>query len=182
MFSSEWSQASAMAPPAPVSCSVQGCDWVTPANVPTWELLRDMLQIHVGSVHGVPARGQEGGQPAAVRPKPAPVARPEIDLGASEHEWKFFVAEFERYKRTTGISGTTVLDELWHCQAKSLRSLMQAEASITNLDTEQSVSTFGIEHVNFGEHVLRHSAQLTSTQLSKNLSNDLQFWKWMMIF
>ena len=99
----------------------------------------DVLQIHVGSVHTVPAQAQEGGQPAAVRPKPAPVARPEIDLGASEHEWKFFVAEFERYKRTTGISGTTVLDELWHCQAKSLRSLMQAEASITSLDTEKSL-------------------------------------------
>ena len=94
------------------------------------------ISRHVGSVHAVPARGQAGAQPAAVRPKPAPVARPEIDLGASEHEWKFFVAEFERYKRTTGISGTTVLDELWHCQAKSLRSLMQAEASITSLDTE----------------------------------------------
>ena len=97
-----------MAPPAPVECSVEGCGYATPPNVPTWELLRDMLKIHIDSVHAV--AGHDGAQPVAVRPKPAPVSRPEINLGASEHEWKFFTAEFERYKRSTGITGTTILD------------------------------------------------------------------------
>ena len=123
-----------MAPPAPVPCSVPDCKYVTPTNVPTWDLIRDMLQMHIQAAHGV--MQAEGHRDNTVRPKPAPVARPEIDLGASEHEWNFFVAEFERYKRTTGISGSTVLDELWHCQNKSLRSLMQAEASVSTLNTE----------------------------------------------
>ena len=87
--------------------------------------------MHVNSVHT--GGGQAGAQ--QVRPKPAPVSRPEIDLGASEADWRFFIAEFERYKRSTGVNGTTVLDELWHCQAKPLRTLMQAEAT-TDLTTE----------------------------------------------
>ena len=120
--------------PAAVSCSVPDCDFVTPANCPTWEILRDMLQLHTASVHGV--QGGQGQAGAQVRPKPAPVARPEVDLGATEHDWRFFKAEFERYKRTTGITGLTVLDELWHCQTKALRSLMQAEAPSETLDTE----------------------------------------------
>ena len=126
-----------MAPPAPVSCSVEGCAYVTPANVPTWDIIRDLLQMHSTSVHApVAAAPAEGGHQGPVRPKPAPVSRPEIDLGATEHDWRFFKAEFDRYKRSTGISGTTILDELWHCQAKPLRSLMQAEASIATLNTE----------------------------------------------
>ena len=71
-----------MPPPTPIPCSVPDCDWVTPATCPTWELLRDMLQIHTSSAHGTPAAGQ----PGQVRPKPAPVARPEIDIRATEHE------------------------------------------------------------------------------------------------
>ena len=51
-------------------------------------------------------------QPNGVRPKPAPVQRPDIDLGTSETDWNFFKAEFDRYKRTTGIAGQTILDEL----------------------------------------------------------------------
>ena len=125
-----------MAPPTPVTCSVEGCGYITPQTVPTWDLLRDMLKLHVDSVH---CGGQDRAGPATVRPKPAPVSRPEIDLGASEHEWKFFKAEFDRYKRTTGIVGTTVLDELWHCQAKNLRTLMQAETAVSDLDTEQKL-------------------------------------------
>ena len=123
-----------MAPPTPVACSVENCDYITPNNVPSWDLLRDMLQMHTSSVH---ANGGGNGVQGPVRPKPAPVARPEINLGASEHDWRFFKAEFERYKRSTGVSGTQILDEVWHCQAKPLRSLMQAEASISTLNTEE---------------------------------------------
>ena len=123
-----------MVPPTPVACSVENCDYITPNNVPSWDLLRDMLQMHTSSVH---ANGGGNGVQGPVRPKPATVARPEINLGASEHDWRFFTAEFERYKRSTGVSGPQILDEVWHCQAKPLRSLMQAEASISTLNTEE---------------------------------------------
>ena len=52
-----------------------------------------MLQFHSASVLGV--QGGQGQAGAQVRPKPAPVSRPEVDLGATEHDWRFFKAQFE---------------------------------------------------------------------------------------
>ena len=44
-----------------------------------------MLQIHAASAHNVPIGvGGNAGEDQVVRPKPAPISRPEIDLGASE--------------------------------------------------------------------------------------------------
>ena len=91
-----------------------------------------MLAIHVSARHPPNAHTAATHE---VRPNPAPVARPEIDLGATEEDWKFFTDEFTRYKRTMGITGQTVLDELWHCTSKQLRALLQSEDT-TSLTTE----------------------------------------------
>ena len=92
------------------------------------------LNQHTTVAH--PTAAHNPGHPQAVRPKPAPVQRPEIDLGTSETDWNFFKAEFDRYKRTTGISGQTILDELLHCQTKELRVLLQSDSTTATLDTE----------------------------------------------
>ena len=93
----------------------------------------DSLRLHTQVAHGVP---HQQGHTHDVRPKPAPVQRPEIDLGTTESDWTFFITEFDRYKRTTGIKGQTILDELWHCQTKQLRILLQSDTSVDTLDTE----------------------------------------------
>ena len=109
---------------------------VTPAGTPTWDMVRDMLQIHAASAHNAQiGDGGAGGGEQIVRPKPTPVSRPKIDLGSSEADWRFFTDEFARYKRTTGVNGQHVLDELWHCQSKPLLTLMQAEDT-ASLNTE----------------------------------------------
>jgi hypothetical protein len=102
--------------------------------MPTWDLVMNSLNQHTTVAH--PTAAHNPGHPQAVRPKPAPVQRPEIDLGTSETDWNFFKAEFERYKRTTGIAGQTILDELWHCQTKELRVLLQSDSTTATLDTE----------------------------------------------
>ena len=122
-----------MAPPPQQTCTAPACTFQTPAGMPTWDLVMTSLNQHTTVAH---TREQGAGQPHAVRPKPAPVHRPEIDLGTTENDWNFFKAEFERYKRTTGISGQTVLDELWHCQSKQLRVLTQSDSTTSTLDTE----------------------------------------------
>ena len=128
-----------MPAPAPVPCSVALCDYTTPAGCPNWDVIRDMLTIHASSAHNAQLGGANaGGGEHSVRPKPAPISRPEIDLGSSEADWRFFTDEFERYKRTTGVVGQHVLDELWHCQSKPLRTLMQAEDT-ASLTTEQTL-------------------------------------------
>ena len=126
-----------MAPPPQQRCTAPECTFETPANMPTWDLVMNSLNQHTTVAHPTPARVP--GQPQAVRPKPAPVQRPEVDLGTTESEWNFFKAEFERYKRTTGIAGQTVIDELWHCQTKQLRVLLQSDSLINSLDTEQKL-------------------------------------------
>ena len=123
-----------MAPPPQQKCTAPGCTFETPANMPSWDLVVNSLNQHTTVAHAPPV--QAPGQPHAVRPKPAPVQRPEIDLGTTESDWNFFKAEFERYKRTTGIAGQTVIDELWHCQTKQLRVLLQSDSTTSTLDTE----------------------------------------------
>ena len=123
-----------MAPPPQQRCSAPECTFITPLGMPTWDLVMNSLNQHTTVAH--PTAAHNPGHPQAVRPKPAPVQRPEIDLGTSETDWNFFKAEFERYKRTTGIAGQTILDELWHCQTKELRVLLQSDSTTATLDTE----------------------------------------------
>ena len=47
-----------MAFPPPLACSVEGCHWTTPPNVPTWELITTLMGQHTQAVH--PAGGQGG--------------------------------------------------------------------------------------------------------------------------
>ena len=127
-------------PPPQQNCTAPGCDFETPLNIPTWELVIQCLTNHTQVAHAVQPTQQPRDQGVlSARPKPAPVQRPEIDLGTTESEWNFFIAEFDRYKRTTGITGQTVLDELWHCQTKQLRVLVQSDTDVATLDTEEKL-------------------------------------------
>ena len=128
-----------MAPPPQQKCTAPECVFETPDKMPTWELVMNCLSLHTQVAHPQAAPGPGHGQPQTVRPKPAPVQRPEIDLGTTESEWNFFKSEFDRYKRTTGIAGQTVLDELWHCQTKQLRMLLQSDSTMASLDTEKKL-------------------------------------------
>ena len=76
--------------PAAVQCSVPDCDFVRPAICPKWEILSPERYAPVPFSLS-PWRPRWSGQAGAqVRPKPAPVSRPEVDLGATEHDWRFF--------------------------------------------------------------------------------------------
>ena len=129
----------------------------------------DVLQMHASSVHPVPGNGGGDGQHHhhEVRPKPVPVTRLEIDLGASESDWRFFIAEFDRYKRSTGVFGQTVLDELWHCQAKPLRTLMQAESTAA-LTTEAVLLTKIESLAVVALHSAVHLVELRNLQQGQN--------------
>ena len=126
-------------PITPLSCDADGCDWVTPATTPDWNKGILLLQTHMLAAHGLQLPAAQVNPPdgQGVRHKPAPVPRPEIGLHATEAEWRFFVSEFDRYKRTTGVVGVqSIIDELWHCMNKDLKTLMQSETLDDNLNTE----------------------------------------------
>ena len=115
-----------MPAPAPLECQRADCAYRTPQNTPTWEQVLQLMQAHREDAHGAAPVGGAGG--GHLRHKPAPVPRPEIDMNATESEWTFFKSEFNRYKRTIGLTTTReITDELWHCMTVKLRTLMQSQ-------------------------------------------------------
>ena len=118
-----------MAPPPSQSCSVPGCDYTTPENIPTWEMLTTHLNTHTQAVHPAPA--QHDPAPAAKASKTAKKNRPSITNQMSEETWRFFLDEWNRYKRQTGIKDQELLDELWSCMTDELRQLAFSELTST---------------------------------------------------
>ena len=75
-----------MAPPAPLACGFSECDWTTPLNVPTWELVIRVMDQHILAAHGV--TGQQGqGQGGGSRQERLP--RPTLDTGITEADWTY---------------------------------------------------------------------------------------------
>ena len=61
--------------------------------------------------------------------KRAAIPRPEVDEGVTESDWSFFTAQWDRYKETTQLSGTTEAQHLWAaCSTILQRSLHNAGA------------------------------------------------------
>ena len=58
----------------------------------------------------------------------------------SEESWRFFLDEWSRYKRQTGIKYQELLDELWNCMTDDLRQLAFAKGGTTNLTTEADMT------------------------------------------
>ena len=113
-----------MPPPAPISCSAPGCEYATPENLPTYDLLTTHLQLHTNAAHPPPgaqpgAGPPPGGQTAKVYKR----SRPEATQEMSERDFRFFQSEWSLYKRATGIQGQTLVDELWSCMCSDLKKL-----------------------------------------------------------
>ena len=125
-----------MAPPPSQQCSVPGCLYSTPENIPTWEMLTTHLNTHAQSVHQPPPAGNAN-TPSS---KTAKKNRPSITNQMSEETWRFFLDEWGRYKRQTVIKDQELLDELWSCMTDELRQLAFAEGGTSSLATEEAMT------------------------------------------
>ena len=116
-----------MPAPPQQSCTAPECQYITPENVPTWELLTQQLSIHQKSAHPDPVHQGgggvgnvgRGGQAAKIDKK----IRPSISPQMTEESWRFFLDEWARYKQHTGVRDQSLLDELWSCMSDELRQL-----------------------------------------------------------
>ena len=89
----------------------------------TSDLLTQQVEVHQKSVHLGPANT---GPPANV----TNIGSSKTDKKThcantnqmSEESWRFFLDEWSRYKRQTGIKYQELLDELWNCMTDDLRS------------------------------------------------------------
>ena len=124
-----------MPSPPQQKCSVPDCSYETPENIPTWEMLTTHLNAHAQSVHIAPTSA------AVATSKTAKKIHPVIIPQMSEELWRFFIDEWERYKRQTKIQGQELLDELWSCMSDELRQLAFAEGGVNNLTTEDTMMT-----------------------------------------
>ena len=125
-----------MAPPPRQPCSAEGCTYSTPENLPNWDMVTQHLTIHQQTVHPTPAVGLP--TPATTSaPRTAKKERPTISSQMTEEQWRFFVDEWNRYKRQTKVKDQELLDELWSCMVEELRHLAFAEGGSGNLLTEE---------------------------------------------
>ena len=82
----------AMPPPAPLLCSVPGCDYETPQGAPTWEACITLLTTYAQSVHG------GGAQPVTTTgSKLEKLPRPTFTLNMTESQWSFTKIQWDNY-------------------------------------------------------------------------------------
>ena len=103
-----------MTPPPPLPCSAEGCWWITPPNVPTWELIATLMGQHTQAAHPASRQGDNSGG------KQERLPRPTLDTGITEADWAFFESQWERYKRSTRLLDKDAIDQLWACASEEL--------------------------------------------------------------
>ena len=82
-----------------------------------------LLMMHRQDQHDTaPLPGNPGTQGSSTAKVERP-SRPTIKQAMSETSWNFFLHEWKRYTRQTGIKDATLIDELWSCMDNELREL-----------------------------------------------------------
>ena len=122
-----------MAPPDPLPCSAAGCDWSTPPGVPDFVQLIQLMSLHNNQAH--PA-GHQGGGEHRPTTKVDKRPRPDVSMEMTEHDWRFFLSEWQDYKRATGVADQHLLDELWSCMTSDLKRLAFDQGGKETLTTE----------------------------------------------
>ena len=120
-----------------MTCSAVGCGYSTPEGVPDFTAQLTCLSLHTQQAH--PAQVAEGVAPGPAAHPTCKVdkrARPSVASEMSEHDWRFFLSEWQDYKRATGISGQNMLNELWSCMVPDLKRLAFDQGGKELLNTE----------------------------------------------
>ena len=114
-----------------LQCPASSCEFKTP-KMGSKEAM-EYLTLHNSHAHAV--------QPVQHHPssKAESLKRPEITHDASESTWRDFELQWKRYKRSTGISGCDVIDQLISCCSSTLRLDLNSEHGdgLNNLTEQQ---------------------------------------------
>ena len=122
-----------MPTPTPMKCSVEECDYKTPAGVPTWDLMVTLLTTHTQAVHGV------GGPPAAPsnQSKLEKLPRPTFTLEMTEAQWKFTEIQWKNYIQQSTVSAFVQLMQLQAACDPALRQRVFDTGTYSSLDTPE---------------------------------------------
>ena len=108
-------------PPQPKECPVPGCVYTTPTALSTYDLVYRDIELHTQYAHSDirPAPPTAGGASNSGL-KADKLPRPNISEGATDSDWIYFSAQWERYKRSTSLNGQAAVDQLWACCGETL--------------------------------------------------------------
>ena len=120
-----------MAPPAPLQCQSPGCEWQTPTNTPSWEMMLQLLQLHDKNAH--PA-ATPNVNPATAKLERLP--RPVFTLSMTEASWQFKVIEWQSYIGQTPTTPENKLLQLRAACDDDLRQRVYDSGDYAGLDTE----------------------------------------------
>ena len=92
-----------------------------------------LLLMHRKDMHNEQGVANSQTQPASKVERPT---RPTVKPGMSETNWSFFLSEWGRYTRQTGITDAVLRDELWSCMEPELRELAFHQGFVANTEAE----------------------------------------------
>ena len=122
-----------MVAPTPISCSVPGCTFTTPAGAPNWEVMSALLNTHAQSVHAAGGGHSSEGSSA---PRLEKLPRPSFQLDMSQAEWAFKHSQWRAYISQTQVSEEIKVQQLRAaCEDDLLRRVYDA-GDLATLDTE----------------------------------------------
>ena len=157
-----------MAPP-PAHCSFPDCDFVTPGGVADHANILTYLTLHIQTAHSVAANPAPAAQ-HNVTAKIDKISRPVAKRDMTEHEYKFFKNEWDRYKRATNISGQLLIDELWNTMGTDLKQLAFDQGDVEDLRSEELMLARIKSLAVTVQHAAVHTVSLHSAQQNQDES------------
>ena len=111
-----------MPQPAPLKCLKRDCDWITP-QCPQWDQMMRLMEGHLWAEHpgDTPPPSLHAAPGGGATAKTEKLPRPTLDEDISEADFNFFQSEWQRYKRSTKLTGQDIVDQLWACMTPSLK-------------------------------------------------------------
>lgn len=124
-----------------MDCEVTGCGYRTRAGLTSFDQQFQQIRLHITMAHpdlrevmDISAASNHVTNPYSSRAEKLP--RPTITEDTTEADWNFFEESWSRYKRSTGLEGQNIIDQLWACASNSLaKACYQTGAKTTRTDS-----------------------------------------------
>ena len=112
-----------MAPPTPMPCEVEGCNYQTRQGLPSFDMQFQQMRLRIAMAHpgiGAVLDNSASSNTTTTSSRAEKLPRPSIVEDVTETDWNYFKESWTRYKRSTGLEGQSVMDQLWACTSQSL--------------------------------------------------------------
>ena len=122
-----------MPSPPPLECSHPECQYVTPPNCPTWDLIVMLLNQHTQSVHGGTV-AHSNTSPSSLS-KLEKLPRPTFNLQMTEAQWTFTKLQWHNYIGQSPVPDAIKLSQLQAACSEALRQRVFDTGIYSNLTT-----------------------------------------------